>query len=421
MDVKSGYKQTEVGVIPEDWSVAQLGQCLQQRPTYGINAPALPYSHRLPTYVRITDITEEGRLSSADRVSVRASASAQYYLSDGDIVFARTGASVGKSYRYRAQDGPLVYAGFLIQIRVNPALLLPEFLAGYAHTAPYWQWVRLMSMRSGQPGINGQEYAQLPIPTPPLHEQRAIATALSDVDDLLTSLDRLIAKKRAIKQGVMHDLLTGRKRLPGFSGEWEVRRLGDHLRVLRNGVNSRAELQDEGEIRYLHYGDIHGHTTHHLNPANLPFLPTYKAASLDKLSTGDLVFADASEDLMGVGKSVEILPCDDTSVVSGQHTIALRFDKTILADGFKGLLQFVPEFLAHLRRHAAGTKVLATNRAFIMSAEVLLPPPTEQAAIATLISELETEITALQARRDKTHAIKQAMMHELLTGRTRLI
>jgi type I restriction enzyme S subunit len=124
---------------------------------------------------------------------------------------------------------------------------------------------------------------------------------------------------------------------------------------------------------------------------------------------------------MGVGKSVEILPCDDTSVVSGQHTIALRFDKTILADGFKGLLQFVPEFLAHLRRHAAGTKVLATNRAFIMSAEVLLPPPTEQAAIATLISELETEITALQSRRDKTHAIKQAMMHELLTGRTRLV
>lgn len=417
MAVKLGYKQTQVGVIPSDWAIQSLGNVADLKS--GFAFPSKSYSaHGQFKIITISNVHDGSFESlSCNRIdSVPAAVQSHHILNVNDILISMTG------YVGRACIVTDIHC--LLNQRVGklvPRTILHQFLYVLLRNPGFMSSMSASAKGAAQGNLSVSDVLDYRFPLPPLHEQRAIATALTDVDDLLTSLDRLIAKKRAIKQGVMHDLLTGRKRLPGFSGEWEVRRLGDHLRVLRNGVNSRAELQDEGEIRYLHYGDIHGHTTHHLNPANLPFLPTYKAASLDKLSTGDLVFADASEDLMGVGKSVEILPCDDTSVVSGQHTIALRFDKTILADGFKGLLQFVPEFLAHLRRHAAGTKVLATNRAFIMSAEVLLPPPTEQAAIATLISELETEITALQARRDKTHAIKQAMMHELLTGRTRLI
>jgi type I restriction enzyme S subunit len=153
--------------------------------------------------------------------------SGQYYLEDGDIVLARTGASVGKSYKYRNEDGPLVYAGFLIRVSPNAARLEPEFASAYLRTGAYWCWVRLMSMRSGQPGINGNEYAQLPIPLPSLQEQRAIAEALSDADALLDGLDRLIAKKRDLKQATKQQLLTGKTRLPGFSGEWKPLVFGD--------------------------------------------------------------------------------------------------------------------------------------------------------------------------------------------------
>ena len=419
--VPEGYKQTEVGVIPEGWAVVLLGDCLAVKPSYGINAPAVPQSDRLPTYLRITDITEEGKFLPDPAVSVSSDSSENYYLSEGDIVFARTGASVGKSYLYRPSDGPLVYAGFLIRVRPNKHQLLPNFLAAYVTTGRYWQWVKLMSMRSGQPGINGTEYARLPVPLPPLEEQRAIATALSDVDALLAALDRLIAKKRDIKQATMQQLLTAQTRLPGFEGEWERVRLGDHVTFLKNGVNSRAELLSDGQVRYLHYGDIHASGSVLKNPDSLPFLPDAKAKSLGRLQNGDLIFADASEDIEGVGKSVELVGVASTEVVSGLHTIAARFDKAILSDGFKAYLQFCPEFISTLRRLAAGTKVYATTRSHIAGVEMRLPKVEEQQAISGVFSAIDSELEALQQRRTKTAALKQAMMQELLTGRTRLV
>ena len=213
--VKPGYKQTEVGVIPDDWDVCELGKVLKSNPKYGINAPAVEHSDSLPTYIRITDISEDGRYSQAEKVSVKHPTSSDYLLKEGDIVFARTGASVGKSYLYNPVDGPLVFAGFLIRIQTESMKLLPVFLFHYIRGASYWRWVREMSMRSGQPGINGKEYTVLPIPVPKILEQEAIANALSDVDALIESLERLIAKKRDIKRAAMQELLYCFYSLPG--------------------------------------------------------------------------------------------------------------------------------------------------------------------------------------------------------------
>jgi type I restriction enzyme S subunit len=205
--------QTRLPGFSGEWEVKPLGKYLAGRPSYGINAAAVPYSDNLPVYIRITDISEDGRFSPDKLVSVKSELSGNYYLSDGDIVFARTGASVGKSYRYDPNDGPLVFAGFLIRARPDVEKLLPDFAAAYVTTGNYWRWVRLMSMRSGQPGINGNEYSQLPIPVPPLPEQRAIATVLSDMDAELAALEARRDKTRALKQGMMQELLTGRIRL----------------------------------------------------------------------------------------------------------------------------------------------------------------------------------------------------------------
>lgn len=237
MELKAGYKQTDMGMIPKDWDIHELGDCLIGRPEYGINAPAVPYSDSLPVYIRITDISEDGRFSPDKIVSVRHAKADSYYLNDGDLVFARTGASVGKSYLYNSSDGKLVFAGFLIRIRPDSDKLIPEYLSNYVKTGHYWSWVKIMSMRSGQPGINGNEYAQLPIPLPrKKEEQHAIASALSDVDTLITVLDRLIAKKRDIKLAAMQELLTGKRRLPGFSGEWKTRLLDEVITDCSSGA-----------------------------------------------------------------------------------------------------------------------------------------------------------------------------------------
>jgi type I restriction enzyme S subunit len=281
-----------------------------------------------------------------------------------------------------------------------------------------------MTAKSSVDSVRREMIARMLMPLPPTEaEQCAIATALSDVDALLDGLDQLIAKKRDLKQAAMQQLLTGQTRLSGFHGEWGMKLLGDHVKFLRNGVNSRAELSEDGPVKYLHYGDIHTSTQLRLDPRKtpMPSLPADRAQTVDRLRDGDLVLVDASEDLNGVGKSVEVSGVADTEIVAGLHTIAARFDKSVLADGFKAYLQFFPEFREQLRRLAAGTKVYATNRAHVASVELRLPSAEEQTAIAAVLSDMDAELAALEQRRDKTRALKQAMMQELLTGRTRLV
>ena len=207
-----------------------------------------------------------------------------------------------------------------------------------------------------------------------------------------------------------------------FGDDWELRWLGDHLKFLRHGTNPRSDLTTDGSVRYLHYGDIHTSADPYLDPdaRPMPTLTIEQASLLDPLDDGDLVFVDASEDLSGVGKSVELKGLRGRPVVAGLHTIAVRFNKSVLADGFKAYLQFHPAFCRHLRRLAAGTKVYATNRTHIASARLPLPPLPEQRAIAAVLCDVDELIGSLEALIAKKRAIKQAAMQELLTGRTRL-
>lgn len=433
MEVKPGYRQTEVGVLPEEWEVQRLGDCLAKRPSYGINAPAVPYSDRLPVYIRITDITEDGRFLAAERVSVRSEISSNYYLEDGDIVFARTGASVGKSYRYRPHDGPLVYAGFLIRVRPNVHRLLPAFASAYVTTGSYWRWVRLMSMRSGQPGINGNEYAQLPIPLPPLPEQQAVAAALSDTDALLSAQDRLISKKRDLKQAAMHQLLTGQTRLPGFGGtrefvsdelgmrprDWGVVALNDLVdsaRGIRYGIVQPGAYDPNG--RYMIRGQDYSEAKGWANPSEVFRVSDavehrYRSA---RVQQGDLIMT-----IVGYCGHVEIVPAwlDGANLTQTTARIAIKPEKASR------------EFCKYMLLSAVGRSQVAS---FLKGAaqpglncgdveKFLLPLPTlpEQIAIAAVFSDMDTELAALEERRIKTRALKKAMTQELLTGKTRLV
>jgi len=191
----------------EEWEEKTLGECLLQKPEYGINAAAVPFSKNLPTYLRITDISEDGYYLRNQMVSVEKDVTKENYLNEGDIVLARTGASVGKSYKYRATDGKLVFAGFLIRVKPNSKKINSELLFQFLSTEKYWRWVNFISARSGQPGINGVEYASMPITLPPtLNEQQKIAATLTSLDDLLTTQTQKLEALKMHKKGLMQQL-----------------------------------------------------------------------------------------------------------------------------------------------------------------------------------------------------------------------
>jgi len=276
--------------------------------------------------------------------------------------------------------------------------------------------------QGGQPNLSGAIIRSLEVPLPPAAEQRRIANALRDADDLVAALERTIAKNQAIKLGMMQQLLTGKTRLPGFATPWRVVLLGDHVTYVKTVALSRAQLDYESPVRYLHYGDIHTRIGVRLDAAHesMPRVRSDLLRNAGRLQMGDLVFADASEDAEGVGKSVEILSVPAAGMVAGLHTIAARFDKAVLADGFKAYMQFIPAFRIAIFRLAAGTKVLATTRSFISSITLSLPDVDEQRAIASALSDANIEIEHLEARLLKARNVKQGMAQELLSGRTRL-
>ena len=193
-----------------DWEQAALGTLLDRPPEYGVNAAAVPFSEDLPAYIRITDIDDDGRFVPAPRVSVDIEPSDDQFLQPGDIVLARTGASVGKSYRYRVEDGRLVFAGFLIRVRPNLDRLVPEFLSAYLSTWSYWDWVRLTSARSGQPGINGSEYASMPLTMPTdatsLPEQHKIADCFAVLDEGIAAQRQRLRALKCHKNGLLQQL-----------------------------------------------------------------------------------------------------------------------------------------------------------------------------------------------------------------------
>lgn len=418
MEMRPGYKQTEVGVIPEEWEVStvgrefsvQLGKMLDAERNVGVSRPYL--GNKAVQWDRID-------IDDLPTVPLSRSDLDKFRLQRGDLLVCE-GGEVGRAAIWDAPIDECYYQKALHRLRplreFEPRLMV-AILRQWSMRGLLANYVTQTSIAH----LPRDKFVRVPIPRPTPGEQHAIARALSDMEALLGGLDRLIAKKRDLKQAAMQQLLAGQTRLPGFHDEWQLKRLGDHVTFLRNGVNSRAELLAHGRVRYLHYGDIHASRDTYLSPDSLPSLPDAKAARLDRLRDGDLIFADASEDIAGVSKSVELRGMGKIEVVSGLHTIAARFDKTVLADGFKGLLQSCPPFATHLRRLAAGTKVYATNRAHIATVEMRLPSTPEQVAIAAVLSDMDAEISALEARRDKTRRLKQAMMQELLTGKTRLV
>ena len=254
-------------------------------------------------------------------------------------------------------------------------------------------------------------------------EQSAIAEALSDADALIEGLERLIDKKRLIKQGAMQDFLTAKCRLPGFSGEWLETTFGQCFNFLRTGSASRSQLGTNLGVGYIHYGDIHGMTSVILDisRSRLPEISPGQVSTLSRVQDGDLVIADASEDLKDVGKTVEVRGVGQAEIVAGLHTFLLRGNPEIVADGFKAYIQFLMDVRVGIESIATGSSVYGISKKNLARLEFRVPPVKEQAAIGRLFADMDAEIQALETRLEKARLVKEGMMQNLLTGRIRLV
>jgi type I restriction enzyme S subunit len=250
-------------------------------------------------------------------------------------------------------------------------------------------------------------------------EQRAIATALSDVDALITVLDKLIAKKRALKTAVMQQLLTGKQRLPGFGGEWEVKQLGD-MGATYGGLASKNKNDfGHGEARYITFMNIMGNVV--IDSTTFERVDVKPGENQNEVKKGDLFFNGSSETPEEV-RLCAVLAEDVENVCLNSFCFGFRLHELAPANGLYLVYFFRSqegrELLWSLAQGA--TRYNLSKRA-LMNVSFPIPPLPEQTAIAQVLSDMDAEIAALEARRDKTHAIKQGMIQELLMGRTRLL
>lgn len=429
-------KITEAGTIPEDWVVNSLGKMLITFPSYGINAPAVKLNTSTPVYIRITDISEDGYFRPSEKVGVDSQLSHLYILHEGDLVLARTGASVGKSYLYRPEDGHLVYAGFLIKISPKQSILNSKFLFQYMKTQQYWNWIATNSMRSGQPGVNGKEFGSLPVVVPPLKEQTAIANVLSDTDALIIELEQLIAKKQSIKTATMQQLLTGRTRLPQYAKrpdgttknykfselgkipeDWAISTIGDIADVKTGPFGSTLHEKDYVQdgtpiITVEHLGKL-GVTYN-----NLPMVGDKDKARLRsyQLSIGDIVFSRVGS----IDRNALIKSAESGWLFSGRLLRIRLLGRNNHAPYVSYHFHTEP-FKKRVVEVAVGQTMPSLNTKILKNILILLPNSIEeQKDIATILSDIDAELKALEQKLAKFRDIKQGMMQQLLTGRIRL-
>lgn len=427
MEVKPGYKKTEVGVIPNEWDVCpvrQMGEVVTGK-ALAVDAPG----PQRP-YLRTKNVFD-GRIDIDDVLTMPMTNEqfAQFQIRNGDVLL-NEGQSielVGRCAIYQDEySEPCAIQNALLRFRARAGV--SEKFASYLfrHCQHTGVFARIALQTTSVAHLGGSRFERLRLAWPTEPEQRAIATALSDVDGLLGGLDRLIAKERDLKQAAMQQLLTGQTRLPGFHGEWDVKTFGELFNFSGGYSASRDQLSSEGYC-YLHYGDIHGATKTTVDVRadyqNIPKLdiPLKRVASKSLLEDGDVVFVDASEDDKGASKHVVVVNKDNKPFISGLHTIVAKSKTDELAHEYRRFCFQTAAIRQQFLFYAVGTKVSGISKTNIAKLKMPVPKVPEQTAIAEVLTEMDAELAALEQRREKTRALKQAMMQELLTGRTRLV
>lgn len=410
MDVKRGYKQTEVGVIPEDWEVKSLDSITK---IFGGGTPSTTvdeyWDGQIP-WVSAGDVSQAGGRyihDTIDHISELglASCPAQIMPSGTTIIIAR-GATVGRM----AQLGKAM----AFNQTCYGLIPLSELDQNYLYYTMLFSIDSVKALTYGTifGTITTNSFKQWKIPFPPTKaEQQAIAEALSDVDGLISALDALIAKKRAIKQGAMQELLTGQRRLPGFAGEWAVKMLGELGNKFLNGGTPSTQQEEywQGDIPWITGADVVNQQVSEVRK----FITeeAVKNSATNVVEKGNLLIVTRT----GVGK-LAIAPFD--LAISQDLTGIYVKSELAIPEYLYRFFDYNSEKLKNLNQ---GTSIAGITRETLIAMKVSLPPLAEQTAIAQLLADMDGELAALAAKRAKTVAVKAGMMQTLLTGQVRLV
>lgn len=423
--VKEGYKKTEIGVIPEDWEYTiweNAGEGFSSGATpyrgiknyYGgnirwVSSGELKYNVIIDT---IEHITEEARIKT--NLKVHPSNTFLMAITGLEAAGTRGSCAILGVPATTNQSCMAIYGTDKIDVKY---LFYFYVKNGEDFAFKYCQGTK-------QQSYTASIVKKLPIILPNLLEQKRIAEALSDVDDMISSLEKLIEKKKAIKQGAMLDLLTGKRRLPGFTGEWKNHVFRDVFDFIPNNAFTRAEMSDTGKVKNIHYGDV---LTRYgcwidANDANIPYLQEQldlkRVSEKCYVQTGDVIIADTAEDTT-VGKALEVINIS-VPVLAGQHTLLCR-PKINFAEKFLGYYLNSECYHDQLLPFIVGTKVSSISKASVSQTNIFIPSIEEQTAIASILSDMDREIEELEQKLNKTIKLKQGMMQQLLTGKIRLV
>jgi type I restriction enzyme S subunit len=399
MAVKPGYKQTEVGVIPEEWEARPCSE-LSERIMVGVVIRPTQYyvRHGIPAF-RSANIREDG-ITDLDLVFISEKSNALLAKSQtraGDVLTVRTGYP-GTS----AVVAPSHAGSNCIDILITrpSAVLNSDYLAIWVNSPFGKEQVLRHQGGNAQKHFNVGDMRNLVVAMPSLSEQHAIATTLRDVDALLGALERIIGKKRDLKLAAMQQLLTGQTRLPGFHSEWEMKTVSE-LETLKLVKLSRGKVISKRDIEST--------------PGEFPIYSS--SIHNDGLfgRYGEFMF---NEELI-------------TWSVDGGGNFFHRPKHKFSVTNVCGFMRVDISRISY-RFFAAALQLLHSQKSFDYQSkahpsvvrkeyEVPLPPLPEQTAIATVLSDMDAELVALEQRLAKTRALKQGMMQELLTGRTRLV
>lgn len=412
-------KETSIGLIPEDWEVKSLSQIGVFSKGKGVtradaqsgDIPCIRYGE---IYTSHNDYIREFYSHISHKIAANATK-----LKKGDILFAGSGETkeeIGKAVAFLGDEE--AYAGGDIIILSPNDGVSSKFLGYVLNGAIAVSQKASMGQGDAVVHIHAKELGDVVIPLPNLTEQKRIAAALSGVDDMIGALDETIAKKRQIKEGLMQQLMTGKTRLPGFSGEWREAELKEFGYMIR-GVSYKPEdsslKPEDGYVRLLRSNNIQeGKMVY----ADYVFVKSANIADYQYMKDGDILICMANGSKQLVGKAARLTR-------SGVYTFGAFMGVFRCND--KTVCPFVEELLktGYYRKLLddilTGSAINNLNGAAVESLKFFVPSDSqEQRAIAAVLCKADDEINGLECQRDKYRLIKQGMMQELLTGKTRL-
>jgi type I restriction enzyme, S subunit len=388
-ELKKGYKQTDVGIIPENWEVKQFCEIGKLSKGKGLlkedikrngSIPAIPYTALYTDYSEIVDYKLIKWFIDNESQSVIVNEPCLLLASSSNME-----ANTGKASALKGNTSVAIGREVIIFKTSSDC----RFISYLLSTESYRKKTLMLARGTTIKHLYPTTFQDYQIALPPLAEQKAIAEVLSDVDALITCFDALVAKKRNIKQGTMSLLLTGKKCLQGFSGDWETKKLGEILTV-KHGKGQQDISVLDGIYPILATGGEIGRT--------------------------NIFLYDKPSVLIGRKGTIDVPRYMETPFWTVDTLFYTEISKKALAKFIFYKFKMIDWYLYN---EASGVPSL--NAKTIENIETKLPPTIrEQKAIAEILSEIDAEIEALEAKRDKYKAVKQGMMQELLTGKTRL-